>query len=286
MPVSGSRDLDHLPGVREEQTSKVPTMNAQLTSPHIVLRITVNVFSLMAVATAAPAEIFQWEYINPANPGEGKRQSTTLAPSGAGVNAVPSADLSFRNLTMAYLIGADVHNASFYGATLTDADFSNAEIRGATFDKVIDCWSICYVGGTGVTLARFTRAPATSRMIWMGSVFLTTTLPAATSQTRTSLGRTSTAPRSQGADFTDAHVRGANFSSFYGTGTGITLAQLYSSASYQAHDLTGINLDVNFLSGQTSPVRTSPARVWGRQSLQRRISARPTSPTRASMGLG
>ena len=31
-----------------------------------------------------------------------------LAPDGAGVNAGPGADLSNRNLTMAYLIGADL----------------------------------------------------------------------------------------------------------------------------------------------------------------------------------
>ena len=31
-----------------------------------------------------------------------------LAPDGAGVNAVPGTNLSYRNLTMAYLIGADL----------------------------------------------------------------------------------------------------------------------------------------------------------------------------------
>ena len=89
MPVGGRRDLGPLPGLQEEQTSKVPTMNSQLAAPHIVLRITVNVFSLMAFATAARADIFRWEYINPADPSQGKRQSTTLAPDGAGVDAVP-----------------------------------------------------------------------------------------------------------------------------------------------------------------------------------------------------
>ena len=52
------------------------------------------------------ADIFQWEYINPADPGQGKQQSTTLAPGGAGVNAVPAAYLAGRDLSMAYLIGA------------------------------------------------------------------------------------------------------------------------------------------------------------------------------------
>jgi hypothetical protein len=55
-----------------------------------------------------------------------------------------------------------------------------------------------------------------------------------------------------GADFTDAEVRGANFDvrydEFGGPGTAITLAQLYSTASYQAHDLSGIGLAGNDLS--------------------------------------
>ena len=37
----------------------------------------------------ARADIFQWEYINPANPGLGKQPSTTLCVDGAGLNAVP-----------------------------------------------------------------------------------------------------------------------------------------------------------------------------------------------------
>ena len=44
----------------------------------------------------------------PPTPASGKQPSTTLAPDGAGVYAVPGADLSYRNLTMAYLIGADI----------------------------------------------------------------------------------------------------------------------------------------------------------------------------------
>jgi hypothetical protein len=52
------------------------------------------------------------------------------------------------------------------------------------------------------------------------------------------------------ADLTDADVRGANFhrDDFAG-GSGITPAQLYSTASYQARDLTGIVLQGNDLTG-------------------------------------
>ena len=64
--------------------------------------------AMIAIAASARADIFQWEYINPADPSQGKQQSTTLAPDGAGVDAVPEAYLSYRNLTMAYLVGADL----------------------------------------------------------------------------------------------------------------------------------------------------------------------------------
>ena len=41
------------------------------------------------------ADIFQWAYINPAVPSQGKQQSTTLCVDGAGLNAVPGAILSY-----------------------------------------------------------------------------------------------------------------------------------------------------------------------------------------------
>src|SRR5262249_22992920 len=117
-------------------------------------------FLIAAFATRARADIYQWEYINPADPSQGKQQSKTLVPDGAGIVAVPGSDLSNRNLTMAYLIGADLSganfsasmfgdtllvdadlsnanltNASFYGATLRDAEFAGAEVQGADFSK-------------------------------------------------------------------------------------------------------------------------------------------------------
>jgi uncharacterized protein YjbI with pentapeptide repeats len=51
-----------------------------------------------------------------------------------------------------------------------------------------------------------------------------------------------------GANLTGAEVRGTNFTR-YGLGSGITTAQLHSTASYQAHDLTGIVLAGNNLAG-------------------------------------
>ena len=49
------------------------------------------------------------------------------------------------------------------------------------------------------------------------------------------------------ADFTNAEVRGADFT--YVTPFGFMAAQLYSTASYQELDLTGIGLAYNDISG-------------------------------------
>ena len=52
-----------------------------------------------------------------------------------------------------------------------------------------------------------------------------------------------------GADLTARRCKGRLFRSVDTFGTGISLAQLYSTASYQAHDLTGIGLSYNDLTG-------------------------------------
>ena len=51
-----------------------------------------------------------------------------------------------------------------------------------------------------------------------------------------------------GATMTGAEVRGASFDNYLGTG--ITMAQLYSTVSYQTHDLSGIGLGGNELAGE------------------------------------
>src|SRR5262245_62467921 len=102
-----------------------------------VLRIAATLSALVVLASAARADIFQWEYINPADPSQGKQQSTTLCVSGDGVDAVPGANLYNRNLTMAYLIGADLTNVSGFQANLTNADLSQANLTNADLRAAI-----------------------------------------------------------------------------------------------------------------------------------------------------
>jgi uncharacterized protein YjbI with pentapeptide repeats len=124
-------------------------------------RLCVSLLSIVVFAGSTCADIYQWEYIDPADPGQGKQKSTTLAPDGAGATAGRGANIAVRNLTKAYLIGADLScfswggfgcrlvadlagtnlsqsdltDARLDGATLTDADFTNAEVRGVKFGR-------------------------------------------------------------------------------------------------------------------------------------------------------
>ncbi len=280
-------------------------MQTILHRPSRVLQIAAAMFPLIAMPAAAHADIFQWEYIDPADPSHGKQQSTTLAPGGAGVDAAPGAGLAGRNLTMAYLIGADLTgavgrasnltnadlsqanltNSDFDAATLTDADFTGAEVRGADF-------SINEGYGTGITLDQLYSTAsyqghdlsgirlvandlaggnfAASNLTDANLVY--TTLTDAdfreANLTNASLFRATLTgadlseanltdadfggARLTDVDFTGAEVRGANLSrgcGFLCFGTGINLAQLVSTASYQAHDLRGVKLVSSDLSG-------------------------------------
>ena len=138
---------------------------------------------------ALHADIYQWEHIDPGDPSRGRRQSSTLAPDGLGVEPEPRADLRNLDLSTAWLHKADMARALFNYSILTNADLSRSNLSDAKFG--------------GATLA--------------------------------------------GAELANAEVRGATFA-----GTvqrGFTSAQLYSTASYQRGDLSGIRLDVNDLKG-------------------------------------
>ncbi len=228
---------------------------------HIV-QISAAVFPLAAFATAAQADIFQWEYINPADPSQGKQQSTTLAPDGAGVDAVPGAYLFRRNLTMAYLIGADLASASargailanadlsqanlthayFGGATLTDADFTNAEVRGANFASAARCGNDPGSGcsGTGISLAQLYSTASFQAHDLSAIGLQSNNLAGGTFADQNLTNALFAGATLTNADFTGAEVQGAWFVSW--TPDDFSAAQLYSTASYQAHDLTGIVL--------------------------------------------
>jgi uncharacterized protein YjbI with pentapeptide repeats len=236
-----------------------------LVSPSTALLLCCTTALLISPAPAH-ADIYQWEYINPADPSQGKQQSTTLAPDGVGVDAVPGADLRVRNLTMAYLIGADVERASFYGATLTDADLRQANLTNSDF--YVATLNGANLTGAEVRGARFRYTNFTAVQLYSTASYQSRDL------TGIGLGSNSLdgwnfagqnltdasffGAWMADADFTGADVRGAtfakelldpNFYFLYLVGSGITPAQLYSTASYRAQDLSGIDLSYNGLAG-------------------------------------
>jgi uncharacterized protein YjbI with pentapeptide repeats len=250
-----------------------------------ILQFAAAMFPLVAFSSSTHADIYQWEYINPADPSQGKQQSTTLAPDGAGVDAVPGSYLAYRNLTMGYLIGADLTgaylaetnltdadlsqanlvNAYLYTATLTEADFTSAEVQWAGFSA----------GDTGLTAAQlYSTASYTARNltgIHLGGDLIDWNF-AGQNLTNASVGGTLTSANFReanltnatfaaifpptaltDADFTGAEIRGAIFGGIGARGqvfkAPITLTQLYSTASYKAHDLSNIGLVGQDLAG-------------------------------------
>src|SRR5262245_632522 len=83
--------------------------------------------------TVARADIFQWQWIDDNDHSLGKMQSPTLCIGGAGVSAAPGSALSSRNLTQAYLVGANLNHAYMQFTKLNDADLSGADLTGAIF---------------------------------------------------------------------------------------------------------------------------------------------------------
>jgi len=60
---------------------------------HLTVLITASLATQLTAFSPLPlarADIHQWEYINPANPSQGKQQSTTFTPDGAGQNVGPN----------------------------------------------------------------------------------------------------------------------------------------------------------------------------------------------------
>jgi uncharacterized protein YjbI with pentapeptide repeats len=219
--------------------------------------VTASLATLLATFAPMPvarADIFEWEYINPANPSLGKQQSTILTPDGAGADAAPGTNLTNRDLTKAYLIGANVSPDLVYdqygyvvsyvasnltAVTLSQADLTNAYFGGA--DGVNVSEEFTFYPGADLTDANLSQANATN-----ANFYLATLTGANLSQADLTNANFLVAMLTD-ADFTGAGVRGANFDNV--SGAGITTSQLYSTASYQAHDLTGIRLRGNNLAG-------------------------------------
>lgn len=248
-------------------------------------------FATFAGAPFTRADVFQWEYIDPANPSLGRQQSTILAPDGAGANAAPGENLSNRNLIKAYLVGAELYETPIWGGefgneiigylpanlaatNLSHADLTNANLSGAALSAATSLAGAVVRGtnlyneyGSGISAAQlYSTASYQTQVLtgiglggnnWTGANFIGQNLVNAGFNIANLSGANLSQADLTGASFwsanlinanlTGAEVRGAEF--YNEDGTGITPAQLYSTASYQVRDLTGIKLAGNNLEG-------------------------------------
>ena len=95
------------------------------------LRTLVSVLLLMSVASQTKADIFEWAWVNPGDPTQGVYQSSVVCPGGSGVSAVPGVNLSYLDLTQAYLLGTNLTSSYLDETTLTNANLSNANLTSS-----------------------------------------------------------------------------------------------------------------------------------------------------------
>lgn len=144
------------------------------------------------------------------------------------VRSVAGWDFSRQNISGARLCGDVDLDAS-------GTNFAGANLSGAFF------FSPSNDGHSNLTNANFTGANLTNVDMFLGKAD-------GASFARANLsGANMRGVSLVNADFTNAIVVGTNFT--LGRERGFTLSQLYSTASYKAHDLHGTNLSENDLTG-------------------------------------
>jgi autotransporter-associated beta strand protein len=188
------------------------------------------------------ADIYKWAWVNSGDPSQGVVQSSTLCLGGSGVNAVPGANLASLDLTQAYLVNANLSAATFSGGTLTDALLTGGTISGTNFSLSNLTSSQLYgtasyqtnnLQGLGLMGNDLTGWDFSSQDLTGGSLKNTNLSTAAFLEANLT-----------GADLSGATLSAANFGI-----TNLTSSQLYSTASYQAHDLGRIGFDYDILNG-------------------------------------
>jgi uncharacterized protein YjbI with pentapeptide repeats len=240
------------------------------------VRFALSFLVAVVVAMPAGADIFEWEFIDPGNPALGKQQSTTLVPDGAGVDALPNADLMFLDLTMAHLAGSNLRNASLLRSTLTNADFSGADLTNARL-------TLTDLTGADLTGTDLTGADVVNAGLDRIKGFTEQQLASTASYQAGDLTQISLEGLDMSgwdlsrqvlfrANLTDSNLTGANLSGSDLTATtlidtvlsgstitganftsalvrGLTEAVFVSTGSYQAGDLRGVILSRNNLTG-------------------------------------
>jgi uncharacterized protein YjbI with pentapeptide repeats len=183
---------------------------------------------VLLLSNLAVAEVFQWEFVDPANPALGKKKSTTLAPDGAGANLTSVTSLLGRNLTKAYLFQAKMPQYRVRSTILNDAYLAESNLLNLQGD------------GTTARGADMSRSNLETGRLegsdLTGAIFVGANLK----------GATLAYAKLQDANLSGAIIQNINLSGV--TAGGFTDQQLYQTASYQQGMLGSIDLSSNDLS--------------------------------------
>jgi uncharacterized protein YjbI with pentapeptide repeats len=209
------------------------------------------ILALLASASVSRADIYQWQWVNPNDPGQGKTASSIVCPGGSGVSAVPGANLSSRNLTQAYLDNKDLTSANcpsaiFANATLVAANLSKADLRWCNFTGAD-------VAGTTITEARFNGSNLAAGQLYSTASYQSGNLYGTTFPNSVAgwnfAGKNLTHAYFQFADVNGANFTGATIAESSFDYSNLTAAQLYSTASYQNYDIHRLFLRDHDMSG-------------------------------------
>ena len=223
--------------------------------------------AILVLASSSHSDIFEWEWRDPLEHSQGKKESNILCPDGAGLVPAPGMNARSRNLTKGYLIDFDLTGALCEFSNLTNADFSGSDLTVATFNDATLTGAT--FSGSDLTNASCSWATLTDAVLsgavieganfWAASGFTQTqfesTLSYANGElTGINLGANSLAYWNfsgktltdalfassdlAGADFTGAVITGACFANV----SNLTQTQFESTASYGSGQLTGIAL--------------------------------------------
>lgn len=222
LSVDGNSYLTHNWSSTVAEPAQISAINfRQGNSTSTVPTLSVDNLTVSTVERYVPAfNINEWEYVDPANRALGKKPSAVRAYDGFGLQGGPGLYATALKLNKAYLAGANLNGANFTSADLTDAELSGADLTNARLENgVYARTNLQQANLSGARMSgTFTRAN-------LSQANLTNADLRGANLTGASLGQ---------AILTGANVTGANLGS-----THITLDQLYSTASYLNHDLTG-----------------------------------------------
>jgi uncharacterized protein YjbI with pentapeptide repeats len=177
-------------------------------------------------------------------------QSHDLTGIYLGVNDLSGWNFAGQNLTNAKFDGATLTNVELTGAVVRAANFADTTSRGFTAAQLYSTASYQAHDLTGINL----MGNDLRGWNFVGQDLSSAALFGADLSQANLTGASFRGARFEGADLTRAEVRGAGLArvwdkTFGGFVSGIVQTQLYSTASYQSHDLTGIRLSSNDLSG-------------------------------------